>query len=167
MIKMFVRFDGLRTLNYPKILMLLWCQKASIVVVVCASRSICANAANIKEGPRSCAGQHHLQDQECCQAPPRARSLPGPGYWGGSSVYRGGENLGMEGPEDNGGEGQLGREPGYSGGDQFFPKENLCKLLFVTNFTFTFISESEIRPCTFWLCTVCNSMWPGPERWNM
>ena len=71
------------------------------------------------------------------------------------------------GHEDNGGEGQLGREPGYSGGDQFFPKENLCKLLFVTNFTFTFISESEIRPCTFWLCTVCNSMWPGPERWNM
>ena len=37
----------------------------------------------------------------------------------------------MEGPEDNGGEGQLGREPGYSGGGQFFPKENLCKLLFV------------------------------------
>ena len=28
-----------------------------------------ANAANIKEGPRSCVGQHHLQDQECCQAP--------------------------------------------------------------------------------------------------
>ena len=55
----------------------------------------------------------------------------------------------MEGPEDNGGEGQLGREPGYSGGGQFFPKENLCKFLFVTNFTFTFISESEIRPCTF------------------
>ena len=50
---------------------------------------------------------------------------------GGSRVYRGGENLGMEGPEDNGGEGQLGREPGYSGGGQFFPKENLCKLLFV------------------------------------
>ena len=39
---------------------------------------------------------------------------------GGSRVYRGGENLGMEGPEDNGGEGQLGREPGYSGGGQFF-----------------------------------------------
>ena len=54
----------------------------------------------------------------------------------------------MEGPEDNGGEGQLGREPGYSGGGQFFPKENLCKLLFAPNFTFTFISESEIRPCT-------------------
>ena len=35
------------------------------------------------------------------------------------------------GHEDNGGEGQLGREPGYSGGGQFFPKENLCKLLFV------------------------------------
>ena len=33
--------------------------------------------------------------------------------------------------EVNGGEGQLGREPGYSGGGQFFPKENLCKLLFV------------------------------------
>ena len=53
-------------------------------------------------------------------------------------VNRGGEvsaeeekNLGKEGPEDNGGEGQLGREPGYSGGGQFFPKENLCKLLFV------------------------------------
>ena len=35
------------------------------------------------------------------------------------------------GHEDNGGEGQLGREPGYFGGGQFFPKENLCKLLFV------------------------------------
>ena len=35
------------------------------------------------------------------------------------------------GHEDNGGEGQLGREPGYSGGGQFFLKENLCKLLFV------------------------------------
>ena len=35
------------------------------------------------------------------------------------------------GHEDNGGEGQLGREPGYSGGGQFFPKENLCKLLCV------------------------------------
>ena len=68
---------------------------------------------------------------------------------GGSRVYRGGENLGMEGPEDNGGEGQLGREPGYSGGGQFFLKENLCKLLFAPNFTFTFMSESEIRPCTF------------------
>ena len=77
---------------------------------------------------------------------------------GGSRVYRGGENLGMGGPEDNGGEGQLGREPGYSGGGQFFPKENLCKLLFAPNFTFTFTSESEIRPCTFCFCTVCNSM---------
>ena len=43
---------------------------------------------------------------------------------GGSRVYRGGENLGMGGPEDNGGEGQLGREPGYFGGGQFFPKKN-------------------------------------------
>ena len=101
-----------------------------------------ANAANIKEGPRSCAGQHQLQDQECCQAPPRARSLPGPGYWGGSSVYRGGENLGMEGPEDSGGEGQLAREPGCPGGDQFFPREDLCKLLVVLDFTFTFQGES-------------------------
>ena len=39
-----------------------------------------ANAANIKEGPRSFADHHHLQHQECCQAPPCARSLPGPGH---------------------------------------------------------------------------------------
>ena len=64
----------------------------------------------------------------------------------------------MDGPEDNGGEGQLGRKPGYSGGGQFFPKENLCKLLFAPNFTFTFISESEFRPCTFCLqyATACD-----------
>ena len=35
------------------------------------------------------------------------------------------------GHEDIGGEGQLGREPGCPGGDQFFPREDLCKLLFV------------------------------------
>ena len=119
-------------------------------------------STKFKEGPRSFADHQHLQHQECCQAPPRTRSLPGPGYWGGSSVFRGGESLGKEGPEDDGGEGQLGREPGSSGGGQFFPKENLCKLLFASNFTFTFISESvsesEIGPCTFCLCIVCNSM---------
>ena len=53
-------------------------------------------------------------------------------------VNRGGEvsaeeekNLGKEGPEDNGGEGQLGREPGYSGpeGVNFFQRRifvNFC-----------------------------------------
>ena len=51
----------------------------------------------------------------------------------------------MEGPEDDGGEGQLGRELGSSGGGQFFPKENLCKLLFAPNFTLTCESESKIR----------------------
>ena len=34
-------------------------------------------------------------------------------------------------------------------GVNLFPKENLCKLLFAPNFTFTFISESEIRPFHF------------------
>ena len=34
-------------------------------------------------------------------------------------------------------------------GINFFPREDLCKLLFVLNFTFTFASESEIQPCTF------------------
>ena len=47
------------------------------------------------------------------------------------------------GHEDNGGEGQLGREPGYSGGGQFFPKENLCKLLFVR----ILLSLSQVQGC--------------------
>ena len=41
---------------------------------------------------------------------------------GGSRVYRGGENLGMGGPEDNGGEGQLGREPGLLRRGSIFSK---------------------------------------------
>ena len=90
--------------------------------------------------------------------PPRARCLPSPDYRRGEvsaeeekiSAWRGLRT--MEERDSWGG------SRGYSGGGQFFPKENHCKLLFVPNFTFTFISESEIRPCTFCLCTVCNSM---------
>ena len=39
--------------------------------------------------------------------------------------------MAWRGHEDIGGEGQLGREPGCPGGDQFFPREDICKLLFV------------------------------------
>ena len=68
------------------------------------------------------------------------------------------------GHEDIGGEGQLGREPGRPRGDQFFPREDLCKLQFVLNFTFTFTfaSESEVKVkfnlASFCSSTVCNSM---------
>ena len=92
--------------------------------------------------------------------PPRARSLPGPGYWGGEghvsteeekiSAWRG---LRTMEERDSWGGSRVTPE-----GVNLFPKENLCKLLFAPNFTFTFISESEIRPFTFCLCTVCNSM---------
>ena len=49
----------------------------------------------------------------------------------------------------------------------FFPFKDLHVCPFVPNFTFTFASESEIWSCTILFCTVSNSMWPGPERWNM
>ena len=45
--------------------------------------------------------------------------------------------------------------------------------LFMENATLNFHflepipNESEIRPCTFFICTVCNSIWPGPECWNV
>ena len=50
---------------------------------------------------------------------------------GVKSLQRGRKISAWRGHEDSGGEGQLGREPGRPGGDQFFPWEDLCKLLFV------------------------------------
>ena len=46
------------------------------------------------------------------------------------------------------------------GGAQFFPFKDLHMCPFVPNFTFTFTfgSESEIRSCTIFFCSVCNSM---------
>ena len=100
-----------------------------------------------QEGPRSFASQHHLQDQECCQ-------VIGEGEVSTEeekvSARRG---LRMMEERDSWGESRVPPE-----GVNFFPKENLCKLLFAPNFTFTFISESEIGPCTFCLCIVCNSI---------
>ena len=90
-----------------------------------------ANAANIKEGPRSFADHHHLQHQECCQAPHVRGACPALVIGGGEVSAEEEKISAWRGHEDNGGEGQLGREPGYSGGGQFFPKENHCKLLFV------------------------------------
>ena len=52
-------------------------------------------------------------------------------------------------------------------GLNFFPFEDLHVCPFVPNFTFTFVSDSEIWFCTILFWSVCNSMWTGPERQNM
>ena len=98
---------------------------------------------NIEEGPRSFADQHHLQDQECCQAPHVRGACPALIIGGVKCLQRRKNISAWRGHEDNGGEGQLGREPGYSGGGQFFPKENLCKLLFVR----ILLSLSQVQGC--------------------
>ena len=109
------------------------------------------NATNIKEGPRSFAGQHHLQDQECCQAPPRARCLLDPGYWGGLSVWRGGEKSGHVGAWGHWRRGTVGEGAGSLWRGSFFSsKENLCKLLFALNFTFALISAEGLSAETYY-----------------
>ena len=53
------------------------------------------------------------------------------------------------GYEDDGGEGCVGGDLSRPGGAQFFPFDDLHICPFVPNFTFTFVSDSEI-----WFCTI-------------
>ena len=57
------------------------------------------------------------------------------------------------GHEDEGGEGTFGGIRVAPEGLNFFSEH-----LFVMEFTFTFTSESEVRPCFLLFCVVCNSM---------
>ena len=49
------------------------------------------------------------------------------------------------------------RDLSRPGGAQFFPFNDFHMRLFVLKFTFTLMSDSEIRSCTILFCTVGNS----------
>ena len=90
--------------------------------------------------------------------PPRPRCLPGPDYRRGELSAEEEKISAWRGHEDNGGEGQLGREPGCPGGNNFFQER-----IFV-NFCLPWISHSlsqvkvKFNLAPFCFSTVYNSM---------